>query len=112
MTAGSGPGSADGVSSDASWPAHPSLRPRRTAASSIVLSSAYSRFVQRLRRRYAQELALLPPGEPLRSHMTTAYAALQAQGSPPADALRIVRIQPADLSAPRPTEQIPIKDIS
>ncbi|MEN5179391.1 DUF2325 domain-containing protein [Comamonas testosteroni] len=28
------------------------------------------------------------------------------------DALRIVRIQPADLSAPRPTEQIPIKDIS
>lgn len=91
MTAGSGPGSADGVSSDASLPAHPTLRPRRIAASSIVLSSAYSRFVQRLRRRYAQELPLLPAGAPVRAHMETAYAALQAQGGAPGDALRIVR---------------------
>lgn len=53
--------------------------------------SAYSRFVQRLRRRYAAELPLLPPGEPLRAHMAEAYQALRARGDTAADALRIVR---------------------
>ena len=53
--------------------------------------SAYSRFVQRLRRRYAAELPLLPPGEPVRAHMAEAYQALRARGDTVADALRIVR---------------------
>jgi len=53
--------------------------------------SAYSRFVQRLRRRYARELALLPAGEPLREPMAQAYRALRERGDDVADALRIVR---------------------
>ena len=53
--------------------------------------SGYSRFVQRLRRRYAGELALLPPGEPLREQMAQAFAALRERGDNVADALRTVR---------------------
>ncbi|WP_295378983.1 bifunctional [glutamate--ammonia ligase]-adenylyl-L-tyrosine phosphorylase/[glutamate--ammonia-ligase] adenylyltransferase [uncultured Pseudacidovorax sp.] len=53
--------------------------------------SSGSRFVQRLRRRYADELALLPPGAPRRLHMESALAALRAAGRPTGDALRIVR---------------------
>lgn len=53
--------------------------------------ATHSRFVQRLRRRYAGELALLPPGVPLREHMLTAYDALRARGDAVGDALRIVR---------------------
>jgi len=53
--------------------------------------AAYSRFVQRLRRRYAGELALLPPGEPQHPHMAQAYAPLRERGDDVADALRIVR---------------------
>ncbi|RST56074.1 bifunctional [glutamate--ammonia ligase]-adenylyl-L-tyrosine phosphorylase/[glutamate--ammonia-ligase] adenylyltransferase [Variovorax sp. MHTC-1] len=53
--------------------------------------SDYSRFVQRLRRRYAAELALLPPGEPLREHMAQAFGALRERGDNVADALRTVR---------------------
>ncbi|WP_213957165.1 bifunctional [glutamate--ammonia ligase]-adenylyl-L-tyrosine phosphorylase/[glutamate--ammonia-ligase] adenylyltransferase [Variovorax sp. dw_954] len=61
-----------------------------TAAPAVQLSS-HSRFVQRLRRRYAADLALLPPGAPMRGHFTQAYEALRARGSSVADALRIVR---------------------
>jgi len=53
--------------------------------------SDYSRFVQRLRRRYADELALLPPGVPLREHMQQAYDALAERGHETGDALRVVR---------------------
>jgi glutamate-ammonia-ligase adenylyltransferase len=53
--------------------------------------SSYSRFVQRLRRRYAAELALLPAGTPVRSHMIEAYEALRKRGEATGDALRIVR---------------------
>ncbi len=53
--------------------------------------SAHSRFVQRLRRRYAAELPLLPPGTPVREHMMRAYAALRQRGDSTADALRITR---------------------
>ncbi|RZI77761.1 MAG: bifunctional [glutamate--ammonia ligase]-adenylyl-L-tyrosine phosphorylase/[glutamate--ammonia-ligase] adenylyltransferase [Variovorax sp.] len=60
------------------------------AAPAAPLSS-HSRFVQRLRRRYAAELALLPPGAPLRAHMTNAFDALRARGDSVGDALRIVR---------------------
>lgn len=53
--------------------------------------AASSRFVQRLRRRYAGELALLPAGEPRRAAMAQAYAALRDRGDSVADALRSVR---------------------
>ncbi|MET0208581.1 MAG: bifunctional [glutamate--ammonia ligase]-adenylyl-L-tyrosine phosphorylase/[glutamate--ammonia-ligase] adenylyltransferase [Burkholderiaceae bacterium] len=53
--------------------------------------SAHSRLVQRLRRRYAGELSLLPPGAPVREHMTTAFDALRARGYAVGDALRVVR---------------------
>ena len=53
--------------------------------------SSYSRFVQRLRRRYADELALLPAGAPERPQIEQAYAALRERGHPVGDALRIAR---------------------
>ncbi len=53
--------------------------------------SSGSRFVQRLRRRYADALPLLPAGAPARATMEAAYAALRAAGRPTGDALRIVR---------------------
>ena len=52
--------------------------------------STYSRFVQRLRRRYANEMHLLPPGPPVLSTMQTCFAALR-QTQPCASALRILR---------------------
>ncbi|MEO8312000.1 MAG: glutamine-synthetase adenylyltransferase, partial [Caldimonas sp.] len=51
----------------------------------------YSRFVQRIRRRYAAELDLLPPGVPDRGTITALVEALQARGAPLAAALRIAR---------------------
>ena len=53
--------------------------------------AVHSRFVQRLRRRYAVELPWLAPGAPLREHMIATYATLRARGDSVADALRIVR---------------------
>ncbi|SCK61967.1 glutamate-ammonia-ligase adenylyltransferase [Variovorax sp. HW608] len=53
--------------------------------------SGHSRFVQRLRRRYAAELSLLPPGAPVLAHMAAAYESLRGRGDNAADALRIVR---------------------
>lgn len=70
-----------------------SSHPGSTEAEVIAAPSLsdYSRFVQRLRRRYAGELALLPPGEPLREHMAQAFGALRERGDTVADALRTVR---------------------
>ena len=52
--------------------------------------SAYSRVVQRLRRRYAQEMSLLPAGAPSPAHLQTCFGQL-ANSHPPAVALRILR---------------------
>ena len=52
--------------------------------------STYSRFAQRLRRRYAQELALLPPGAPVLDTMQACFAVLRQTHSC-ADALRMLR---------------------
>ncbi|OOG48414.1 glutamine-synthetase adenylyltransferase [Polaromonas sp. A23] len=54
-------------------------------------ASGYSRFVQRIRRRYSEQLALLPEGAPVRATMQTAYEALQAQGLDTGAALRVLR---------------------
>lgn len=53
--------------------------------------SEYSRFCQRLRRRYAQELALLPPGVPTRDTLGATCDALLARGHDLGAALRILR---------------------
>ena len=50
-----------------------------------------SRFTQRIRRRYAQQLALLPAGVPTRDSMHGLFAALRADGADTGAALRIVR---------------------
>jgi glutamate-ammonia-ligase adenylyltransferase len=54
-------------------------------------ASAYSRFVQRIRRRYDGQLALLQPGEPTRDSMESALQTLRAQGLDTGAALRVLR---------------------
>jgi len=51
----------------------------------------HSRFVQRIRRRYADELALLPAGAPRRDTIDTLIARLQADGRALPAALRVAR---------------------
>ena len=53
--------------------------------------ASHSRFVQRVRRRYADELASLAPGLPDRARIRALVARLQAQGAGLAGALRIAR---------------------
>ncbi|WP_144328778.1 bifunctional [glutamate--ammonia ligase]-adenylyl-L-tyrosine phosphorylase/[glutamate--ammonia-ligase] adenylyltransferase [Tepidimonas charontis] len=53
--------------------------------------AAYSRFVQRVRRRYADELALLPDGAPTAQSLQQTWQALCARGYAPAAALRVLR---------------------
>jgi [glutamine synthetase] adenylyltransferase / [glutamine synthetase]-adenylyl-L-tyrosine phosphorylase len=53
--------------------------------------SPYSRFGQRVRRRFESELPLLPPGLPNPSSMTQALEALKALGADTASALRTTR---------------------
>ena len=50
-----------------------------------------SRFGQRVLRRYAQHLPLLPDGRPLRSTMQQLFDVLRAEGSETGTALRILR---------------------
>ena len=53
--------------------------------------STYSRFVQRLQRRYHAELPLMPPGVPVRASLEACLAALRTQGHDTGTALRILR---------------------
>lgn len=54
-------------------------------------AAAYSRFWQRLHRRYDALFPLLPPGTPTRNTMEAALQALRAQGYDVGAALRILR---------------------
>ena len=54
-------------------------------------SADHSRFVQRIRRRYAHELALLPPGVPGRETLSALIDTLLAQGRALPSALRVAR---------------------
>jgi len=68
--------------------------PAEFSDGSVAVSSdlaGYSRFFQRLHRRYAQDLALLPAGAPGKEAMAQAFAALQARGCDTATALRVLR---------------------
>ncbi len=51
----------------------------------------YSRFVQRVRRRYSAELPCLPPGEPVLASMQACLADLRGRGLPMPAALRVLR---------------------
>ncbi|TFZ06853.1 bifunctional [glutamate--ammonia ligase]-adenylyl-L-tyrosine phosphorylase/[glutamate--ammonia-ligase] adenylyltransferase [Ramlibacter henchirensis] len=53
--------------------------------------SMHSRFVQRIRRRYAAELALLSPGLPTRETLESTFEALSTRGHALGAALRILR---------------------
>ncbi len=53
--------------------------------------SSHSRLCQRLRRRYAGELGLLPAGAPTGESMATAYGVLRARGHGTGAALRVLR---------------------
>ncbi|HEX7438801.1 MAG TPA: glutamine-synthetase adenylyltransferase, partial [Caldimonas sp.] len=65
----------------------PTFSPRTGAAA----RADHSRFVRRIRRRYAPELALLPPGLPARDAIAALIATLQARGRALAGALRVAR---------------------
>jgi glutamate-ammonia-ligase adenylyltransferase len=54
-------------------------------------ASGYSRFVQRIRRRYASQMGCLPEGAPVRSSMELALQALLGSGMDIGSALRVLR---------------------
>ena len=53
--------------------------------------SGYSRYVQRVRRRYADHMAFLPEGAPNRERMALTFHALQQSGLDTGAALRVLR---------------------
>jgi [glutamine synthetase] adenylyltransferase / [glutamine synthetase]-adenylyl-L-tyrosine phosphorylase len=65
------------------------VQPSNEQASTNLAS--YSRFVQRLQRRYADWLPLLAPGEPSRNSLSEAFEALQGKGLDTGAALRVLR---------------------
>jgi [glutamine synthetase] adenylyltransferase / [glutamine synthetase]-adenylyl-L-tyrosine phosphorylase len=66
--------------------------PTAVAAALLLGAGAdHSRFVRRIRRRYAAELALLAPGRPDRETITALIALLQAQGRTLGSAMRVTR---------------------
>ncbi len=62
-----------------------------TPADGLPDASSYSRYVQRIRRRYAEQMPLLAPGEPLRPAMQATLDALLAGGMDTGAALRVLR---------------------
>ncbi len=71
---------------DRSVAAAPSAAPLAAGASVL-----YSRFIQRLHRRYAEELNWLPPGAPTQSVLQAGFDALRARGDALPVALRVLR---------------------
>ena len=61
------------------------------APAASTAHAAHSRFAQRLRRRYAGELSLLPAGDPTRASMAVTFEALRARGDDLPTALRVLR---------------------
>jgi len=62
-----------------------------TISGTVTDFASHSRLVQRLQRRYADLLALLPSGAPTRDSLTSALAALCARGLALDAALRVLR---------------------
>ena len=61
------------------------------APDAVPDASSYSRFVQRIRRRYAEQMPLLADGAPLRPAMQATLDALMASGLDTGAALRVLR---------------------
>lgn len=61
------------------------------SAQPVPGAAGQSRFAQRLRRRYVDELVLLPAGAPSPATMTQAFEALRSRGLETAAALRVLR---------------------
>ena len=73
----------------------------------------YSRFVQRLQRRYADWLNLLPDGAPTRDTLTQTLALLRERGLAPDAALRVLRqITLARLARLDTEQQAPLETIT
>ena len=60
-------------------------------ASRAPAASAYSRFAQRIRRRYADQAQVLPSGAPVRATMESAFKSLLATGLETGAVLRVLR---------------------
>ncbi|MBP8149877.1 MAG: bifunctional [glutamate--ammonia ligase]-adenylyl-L-tyrosine phosphorylase/[glutamate--ammonia-ligase] adenylyltransferase, partial [Limnohabitans sp.] len=71
-----------------SQPMNDALNSKAVSPDNLTL---YSRFVQRLHRRYADVLPLLAPGAPTRDSLNAAFADLQATGLDTGAALRVLR---------------------
>ncbi len=79
----------------------------------LPASAEHSRFVQRIRRRYAAELPLLPAGLPGRSEIEALVSTLQVGGRTLASALRVARHLVLERLAVLDIEQAaPVKDIT
>ena len=65
--------------------------PVSPSAETQIKVSAYSRFVQRIRRRYAAQMPLLAPAAPMRDNMQLAWHALRQQGLDTGASLRVLR---------------------
>ncbi len=65
--------------------------PPHTGPSALPAQAAHSRFVQRIRRRYAAELPMLPPGAPDAAVITALVGRLLQGGRDLASALRVTR---------------------
>lgn len=65
--------------------------PAPTGTLKPLAAADYSRFVRRIRRRYAAELALLAPGLPDAATIAALVARLRAEGRTLASALRVAR---------------------
>ncbi|MDC8787216.1 bifunctional [glutamate--ammonia ligase]-adenylyl-L-tyrosine phosphorylase/[glutamate--ammonia-ligase] adenylyltransferase [Roseateles koreensis] len=83
-------------------------------ATTPLAQASHSRFVQRVRRRYADELGLLAAGLPERAGIEQLILALQAQGRPLACAMRIARhlvlerLAVLDIEAGAPMEHVTV----
>ena len=80
-------------------------------SSAPTAQADYSRFVQRVRRRYADELACLPPGPPQREDLETCLQTLLGRGLAMPAALRVLRHLTLERLAVRDCEaQAPLAD--
>jgi glutamate-ammonia-ligase adenylyltransferase len=84
-------GAALGSANDTAFPVNGGSPAAADGDTGQIPLSGHSRFVQRLRRRYSAELALLPPQDPTASTMQQAYDALRERGFEVGSALRVLR---------------------
>ena len=84
-----------------------------TQIDAATASVSHSRFVQRVRRRFAAELALLSPGTPDADAIRALIARLQADGRSLGSAMRVARQVVLERLAVRDVEQAaPLADIT